>query len=201
MLYCNLCLIDKLGRHCFCRHLRNLYALFFCQCHCHRYSRLHGRSRIKRRDCQILLICAVTLCLGTRRCTLIRAVALCLGTRKCTPFRVVTFYLIARQGYCCFDADTAIFFMYLPDAHVLDAGRRCSFYINRAPDSRIDKLRTPVPAKHGMCLAHQLVSFHRTAGDIVNGFIFLIGILFYKTQHGMKNNTDFIAAQMQIFFY
>ena len=91
--------------------------------------------------------------------------------------------------------------MYLPDAHVLDAGRRCSFYINRAPDSRIDKLRPPVPAKHRMCLAHQLVSFHRTAGDIVNGFIFLIGILFYKMQHGAKDNADFIPTQTQKVFY
>ena len=59
---------------------------------------------------------------------------------------------------------------------------------------------TPVPAKHGVCFAQKLVSFHGAARNIIDFFMGFIRIIFDKTQHRTKNNLNFVFPGCRSFF-
>ena len=90
--------------------------------------------------------------------------------------------------------------MLLMDADVFDSGMGIFLQINVPENSGIDGLWTPVPAKHGVCFAQKLVSFHGAARNIIDFFMGFIRIIFDKTQHRTKNNLNFVFSGVQKFF-
>ena len=91
--------------------------------------------------------------------------------------------------------------MHLCNLHILNPWMTVRFQINIPENSGINGLRAPVPSKHTVRLPDQLVSFHSTAGNIVDLFIFFILIIFDIFEYGTEYDPDLILPGMKKFFY
>ena len=91
--------------------------------------------------------------------------------------------------------------MHLCDLHILNPRMAVCFQINITENPGINSLRAPVPSKHTMRLPDQLVSFHSTAGNIVDLFIFLILISFDILEYRPEYDPDLVLSGMKKSFH
>ena len=91
--------------------------------------------------------------------------------------------------------------MHLCNLHILNPWMAVRFQINIPENSGINGLRAPVPSKHTVRLPDQLVSFHSTAGNIVDLFIIFILISFDILEYRPEYDPDLILPGMKKFFH
>ena len=91
--------------------------------------------------------------------------------------------------------------LHLCDLHILNSRMTVCFQINIPKNPGINGLGAPVPSKHTMSLPDQLVSFHSTAGNIVDFFIIFILISFDILEYRPEYDPDLILPGMKKFFH